>query len=90
MAIKELLDNSLDACEESHIAPTIKILVNEAGIEVSDNGPGLPARVIEGILDFSLRVSSREAYVSPTGGHRAMHSKPFWLCRLSSMATAAR
>ena len=68
VAIKELLDNSLDACEESHIAPTIKILVSKAGIEVSDNGPGLPARVIEGVLDFSVRVSSREAYVSPTRG----------------------
>ena len=33
-----------------------------------DNGPGIPADVVEDILDFSVRVSSREAYVSPTRG----------------------
>src|SRR4051812_26923766 len=35
---------------------------------VADNGPGLPAETIERVLDFSVRVSSREAYVSPTRG----------------------
>lgn len=35
---------------------------------VSDNGPGLPADTIKNILDFTVRVSSREAYVSPTRG----------------------
>jgi DNA topoisomerase VI subunit B len=35
---------------------------------VTDNGPGLPGCVIDAILDFSVRVSSREAYVSPTRG----------------------
>jgi len=30
---------------------------------VADNGPGLPAGTIDGILDFSARVSSREAYL---------------------------
>ncbi len=28
----------------------------------------MPAKTIKGILDFSVRVSSREAYVSPTRG----------------------
>ena len=38
------------------------------GITISDNGPGLPPKVVEDILDFSVRVSSREAYVAPDRG----------------------
>jgi DNA topoisomerase VI subunit B len=37
-------------------------------IVVEDNGPGIPAKTVEGILDYSIRVSSREAYASPTRG----------------------
>ena len=66
--VKELLDNAIDACEEAGIAPVIAVEVDDDGILVSDNGPGLPASTIEGVLDFSIRVSSREAYVSPTRG----------------------
>jgi DNA topoisomerase VI subunit B len=65
---KELTDNALDTCEEADIAPVIKIRVDRAGIVISDNGPGLPAKTVKAILDFSVRVSSREAYVSPTRG----------------------
>jgi DNA topoisomerase-6 subunit B len=44
--VKELVDNSLDACEESRILPNIKISVKEVGsdrfkITVEDNGPGI-------------------------------------------------
>ena len=35
---------------------------------VTDNGPGIPEKTVEALLDFSVRVSSREAYVSPTRG----------------------
>jgi DNA topoisomerase VI subunit B len=66
--LKELVDNAIDAAEEAGIAPVIKVAVGEAGIAVSDNGPGLTAEVVSDILDFSVRVSSREAYVSPTRG----------------------
>src|SRR5829696_1455916 len=66
--LKELLDNAIDACEEAGIAPVIEVEVDDDGILVSDNGSGLPASTIEGVLDFSIRVSSREAYVSPTRG----------------------
>src|SRR5262249_9489854 len=40
----------------------------ETGITVADNGPGLPAETVKGVLDFTVRVSSRDAYVSPTRG----------------------
>jgi Histidine kinase-, DNA gyrase B-, and HSP90-like ATPase len=66
--VKELADNALDACEEAGIAPVVEIRVHEAGISVFDNGPGLPAETIKAVLDFAVRVSSREAYVSPTRG----------------------
>jgi len=68
VVLKELLDNALDACEEAGTAPQIEVTVDGSGITVTDNGPGMPASTIDGILDFSVRVSSREAYVSPTRG----------------------
>jgi DNA topoisomerase VI subunit B len=66
--LKELVDNAIDAAEESGIAPVITVTVDRTGILVEDNGPGIPVDVVEAILDFSVRVSSREAYVSPTRG----------------------
>ena len=68
VAGKELVDNALDACEESGTAPLITVTVDTRGITVADNGPGLPAEVVGRILDYSIRVSSRAAYVSPTRG----------------------
>jgi DNA topoisomerase VI subunit B len=66
--LKELVDNALDVCEEAGAAPDIKVAVDASGITVTDNGPGLPAATIQDLLDFSIRVSSREAYCSPTRG----------------------
>src|SRR6516225_5907003 len=52
------------------IWPTILVEVSTdpGAITVSDNGRGLPAETLLAILDYSYRVSSREAYVSPTRG----------------------
>ena len=66
--LKELVDNAIDACEEAGIAPAVTVKVDEAGIAIADNGPGLPAETVKHVLDFTVRVSSREAYVSPTRG----------------------
>jgi DNA topoisomerase VI subunit B len=68
VVLKELVDNALDACEEAEIAPVISVTVKGKSIIVIDNGPGIPAKTIESVLDYSIRVSSREAYVSPTRG----------------------
>ena len=46
MAVKELVDNSIDACEEAGITPEISITVDADSISVSDNGPGLSAETI--------------------------------------------
>jgi hypothetical protein len=66
--VKELVDNALDACEEAGIAPIVSVSVDAEGIEVTDNGPGLPPQTVKDILDYTVRVSSREAYASPTRG----------------------
>jgi hypothetical protein len=62
--LKELVDNALDACEEARVSPEIDVVVDERGVTVSDNGPGIPAEVVAGIIDFDTRVSTRAAYCS--------------------------
>src|SRR5208337_4385676 len=46
----------------------IMVVVDEAGIEVQDNGPGMPPETVKSVLNYAVRVSSREAYISPTRG----------------------
>jgi len=70
VTVKELTDNAIDAAEEAEIAPVIDITVNGDSITIADNGPGIPASVIDGVLDYGVRISSREAYVSPTRGQQ--------------------
>ncbi len=66
--VKELVDNSLDACEEAEIPPNVTLTVDASGISIADNGPGIPANTIDGVLDYTVRASSREAYVAPDRG----------------------
>lgn len=68
VVVKELVDNSLDACEEQGVAPEITVAIDESGITVADNGVGIPPEVVDRLLDFSVRISSREAYVAPDRG----------------------
>ena len=70
VVLKELLDNALDACEEVGVAPVIKVSVSPktGTIVIEDNGPGIPEETIRAICDYTIRVSSREAYVSPCRG----------------------
>ena len=65
---KELMDNALDAAEEAEVAPDITLIVDPGTIIIEDNAGGIAAETIKSILDYSIRVSSREAYVSPTRG----------------------
>ena len=68
VVLKELMDNALDACEEAEVAPVISIAVKPGSITIQDNGGGIETETIKSILDYTIRVSSREAYVSPTRG----------------------
>jgi len=68
--LKELVDNGIDSAEEIGTAPSVNISVDCVGgdIVVADNGSGLPPETVLALLDYSVRVSSREAYASPTRG----------------------
>src|SRR6516164_7323859 len=68
--LKEAADNTLDGCEESLTPPelTIEVSTEPGSITVTDNGPGIAPQTVCDILDYTARVSSREAYVSPTRG----------------------
>ena len=74
VCLKELVDNSLDACETAGVAPVVGVKVerdSEADLirlSVSDNGPGIPAEVVRKVLDYNVRVSDKAAYRSPTRG----------------------
>jgi hypothetical protein len=65
---KEMIDNSLDACDEADIAPVIEAVADASGITVQDNGPGLPEKTLGSAMDFTIRASNREAYVAPDRG----------------------
>jgi hypothetical protein len=74
--IKELVDNGIDACEEAGVAPVINVAITAGKkgkptrIVVEDDGPGIPSETIAGVINYNVRVSSREAYISPTRGRQ--------------------
>jgi len=76
--VKELIDNSLDACETAGILPEIEVTVEPDAVSVKDNGPGLPAKVIEQSLNYMIRVSDKSHYVSPTRGQLGNALKCLW------------
>jgi len=56
-AIKEAVDNSLDACEDAHILPAITVSIaaidgseNKYRVTVKDNGPGIVAKQVPNIF----------------------------------------
>jgi hypothetical protein len=68
VVVKEAVDNSLDACEEANVAPVIEVTADASGITVNDDGPGLPESTLRAAMDFTVRASNRETYVSPCRG----------------------
>lgn len=65
---KELIDNALDACEEGRVPPKVSVTVDDRGVTVTDNGPGIPPEAVARVCDYQTRTSSREAYVAPDRG----------------------
>jgi DNA topoisomerase VI subunit B len=76
--LKELIDNALDACECSGVAPVIEVEIEKNTVSVRDNGPGIPADTIKRSLDYSVRVSDKSYYVSPTRGQLGNALKCLW------------
>jgi hypothetical protein len=74
VVVKELVDNSIDACEEAGVAPVISVAIwsDQGGkrIAIEDDGPGIPPGTVVGIIDYNVRASSKEAIISPTRGRQ--------------------
>jgi hypothetical protein len=67
--IKELIDNAIDVCETAATgAIEIGVELDKDSITVSDNGPGLPHKIIKGVLNYHVRISDKKHYVAPTRG----------------------
>jgi len=75
-AVKEAVDNSLDACEEARILPEIKVEINRLkGDDVElisqDNGPGIPRDAIENVFGKFL-LGSRFHAIRQTRGQQGI------------------
>ena len=75
-AVKESVDNSLDACEEVRILPDIRIEVkrlegNKVELIAQDNGPGIPRDSIEHVFGKFL-LGSRFHAIRQTRGQQGI------------------
>jgi DNA topoisomerase-6 subunit B len=70
--VHEYVTNSLDACEEANILPDITVEVKEMGeskysVSVSDNGPGIPTKMIGRVLATVLSGTKFHRYIQQRG-----------------------
>ena len=75
-AVKEAVDNSLDACEEARILPTIKVEINKLKgdkleLICQDNGPGIPRDSVENVFGKFL-LGSRFHAIRQTRGQQGI------------------
>ena len=75
-AVKEAVDNSLDACEEARILPDIRVesrrtKSDELEMISQDNGPGIPRDSIEGVFGKFL-LGSRFHAIRQTRGQQGI------------------
>ncbi|MFI5412727.1 MAG: DNA topoisomerase VI subunit B [Candidatus Micrarchaeales archaeon] len=70
--VHEYVTNSLDACEEAGILPTVEVVVTEIGenkykVKVTDNGPGVPKKFVGKALATVLAGTKFHRYVQQRG-----------------------
>lgn len=83
--LKECLDNSLDAINELP-GKEIVIETGEDYLAVYDSGPGIPEDVLDRIFDFSVYVSSKRDFRTPTRGFQGNALKTvIAICHLKNM-----
>ena len=75
-AVKDAVDNSLDACEEARILPDIRVELrrtksDEIEMTSQDNGPGIPRDSIEGVFGKFL-LGSRFHAIRQTRGQQGI------------------
>lgn len=77
-AVKEGVDNALDACEEARILPTIRVKLEKVDSErdivrltMQDNGPGIPMKAIENVFG-KLLYGSRFHAIRQTRGQQGI------------------
>ena len=75
-AVKESVDNSLDACEEARILPDIRVEIQrtqneELRLITQDNGPGIPRDAIENVFGKFL-LGSRFHAIRQTRGQQGI------------------
>ena len=75
-AVKESVDNSLDACEEARILPDIRVELqrtksDELQMTAQDNGPGIPRDAIENVFGKFL-LGSRFHAIRQTRGQQGI------------------
>src|SRR4051812_36161828 len=72
VALKELVDNTLDACETAGVVPEVEIAMRHQAeqlvIMIQDNGDGIAPETVARVLDFDTRTSDKAAYRAPTRG----------------------
>jgi len=76
--LKELIDNALDSCELQGVPPDIAVTVEIDTLSVRDNGGGLPEPVLRDSLDYTVRVSDKTFFISPTRGQLGNGFKTLW------------
>ncbi len=77
-AVKEAVDNALDACEEARILPSISVTIRKHDskrdiieLEVQDNGPGIPMKALENVFG-KLLYGSRFHVIRQTRGQQGI------------------
>jgi DNA topoisomerase VI subunit B len=69
--LKELADNAIDEAEEAGVALSVTISFASTEVVVADRaGRGIDSDTVASIVDYTVRTSSREAYVSVTRGQQ--------------------
>jgi len=82
--VKELIDNCLDAAESAGVDPEVTISIDENSMSIQDNGPGISEQVIIDSMNYDVRVSDKQGYVSPSRGQQGnalmcLYAVPFVL-----------
>ena len=75
---RQLIDNALDACEITNRPPIVSVRRTDKYLEVKDNGPGISSQTIKESLNYLVRVSDKNFYVSPTRGQLGNALKTVW------------